>query len=276
LAYDLIGPAHDIHRLDVQKGIETQFISSTRHDANAQYSPDGSRIAFVSDQSGAFEIWICQGDGSDRQPLTSFRGPITDLPSWSPDGLRIAFHSRPEGTADIYVIEAEGGAPRRLTTEPSDDIAPTWSRDGRWIYFGSNRSGDHQIWRLPASGGVATQVTRNGGIFAQESHDGRFLFYTKTRGVAGLWKTLLSEGTAIGPESQVAGAVYYLNFAVRPEGVYFSPGGPIQFLPFNGGPVVSFGAKTAGALLSVSPDRKFFLYSVSRSTSDLMLVENFR
>jgi Tol biopolymer transport system component len=188
LAYARAVADRDIWRLDVQSGAHTRFISSTRDDMAPQYSPDGGKIAFTSVRTGAYEIWVCQSDGSNAQPLTSFRGPSTDRPSWSPDGRRIAFHTRPEGTADIYVVDADGGSLRRLTTEPGDDVAPSWSHDGRWIYFGSNRTGKDQIWRLPAEGGPAVQVTRNGGIYAQESPDGKLLFYTKARGATPLWK----------------------------------------------------------------------------------------
>ena len=132
-------------------------------------------------------------------------------------------------------MDADGGSLRRLTTEPGDDVAPSWSRDGRWIYFGSNRTGEHQVWRIPAEGGAAVQVTRNGGTYAEESPDGKFFFYTKARGTTPLWKVPLSEGIVSGPESQVAGAIGYLSFAVRPEGVYFNPGGSIEFVPFAGG-----------------------------------------
>jgi hypothetical protein len=80
-----------------------------------------------------------------------------------------------------------------------------------------------------------------------------------------------------GPETQLAEAIFYLNFDVRPEGVYFSPSGSIQFLPLTGGPLRRVGEK-AGYALSVSPDRRFCLYyrASARSMSELMLVENFR
>jgi eukaryotic-like serine/threonine-protein kinase len=275
LAYTRTITNRDIYRLDVQSGARRPLISSTRDDHAARYSPDGTRIVFSSDRSGAHEIWMCHSDGSNLRQLTSYRGPISDLPAWSPDGRHIAFHSRPDGTADIFVMNVDGGGPRRLTIEPGDDVAPTWSSDGRWIYFGSNRAGDHQIWRMPADGGTAVQVTRSGGIYAQESHDRRLLFYTKTRGNAPLWKAPLSAGGLSGPEERIVDAIFYLSFDVRPEGVYISTKGSIQLLPLTGGAALPFRG-SAGQRLSVAPDRKFVLSEVGASTSDLMLVENFR
>src|SRR5690348_9607649 len=69
------------------------LISSTRDDVNPQFSPDGSRIAFVSTRSGHPEIWACNSDGSKAVQLTSFGGAAVNDPRWSPDGERIAFDS---------------------------------------------------------------------------------------------------------------------------------------------------------------------------------------
>jgi hypothetical protein len=119
-------------------------------------------------------------------------------------------------------------------------------------------------------------VTRSGGIRAQESQDGRFLYYTKTRGITALWKAPLADGALSGPETQVAESIFYLDFDVGAEGVYFKPGRSIQFLPAGGGPIRKVG-DVGGQGLSVSPDRRFFLYSVAAGLkSELMLVENFR
>ena len=51
-----------------------KLISSTRVDTEAQFSPDGKKIVFSSNRTGSFEIWICDSDGSNAQPLTSLGG----------------------------------------------------------------------------------------------------------------------------------------------------------------------------------------------------------
>ena len=163
------------------------LIISTALEISPRYSPDGKRIAFVSNRSGSDEIWVCGGDGENPIRLSSFHGPLAGSPSWSPDGKRIVFDCRPEGNADIYVVSAEGGQPRRLTTDPAEDIVPSWSRDGRWIYFTSNRNADGgsgrlQIWKMPADGGEAVQMTRQGGFEPMESPDGQWLYFTQDRG----------------------------------------------------------------------------------------------
>ena len=99
-------------------------------------------------------------------------------PAWSPDGQRIAFHVRSEGQGDLFMIPAIGGAPKRLTTNPADDLTPGWSHDGHWIYFCSMRSGRWELWKMPAEGGEAIQITRSEGSYLPtESTDGQTLYY---------------------------------------------------------------------------------------------------
>ena len=259
------------------------FISSTRIEGGARFSPDGRRIAFVSDRSGKKGIWLCDADGSNTVQLTAFDGPPLGSLHWSPDGQQIAAEARPRGHGDIYLVGAGGGPPRPLVADPSDDVQPTWSRDGKWVYFGSDRGGRTQIWKVPAGGGAAVQVTRNGGFAAVESPDGKYLYYTKNRQVSGLWKAPV-EG---GEESLVLDAVNAMAFEVTGDGIWFLPpsnffsreGVPLRFLSIAGGTAKTIAATVKPALggLSVSPDRRWVLYTqVDRSEFDLMLVENFR
>jgi Tol biopolymer transport system component len=103
-------------------------------------SPDGKRIAFRSNRSGATEIWLCDSDGSNPQQLTSDSFDAGEI-DWSPGGQSIAFSGSPKGRAGVYVIATNGGVPHRLT----DGRRPHLSWDGRSIYVASNRGGSSQI-----------------------------------------------------------------------------------------------------------------------------------
>ena len=257
--------------------------SSTRVDEHAQFSPNGKKIAFGSNRTGSFEIWICDSDGSHAHPLTSlgvYSG--TGSPHWSPDGERIAFVSKSEGRRDIFVTGASGGGkPTPITSDQADDFARCWSRDGRWIYFASNRSGEYQVWKVPAGGGEALRVTRKGGFVALESPDGQWVYFTKGLGASSLWR-VPREG---GDETQVLESVLSGAFALVSEGIYFiagpDPAGgySIQFFNFATKKIRSFATieRPVGEYLSVSPDGRWILYSqIDQFGSDLMLVENFR
>jgi eukaryotic-like serine/threonine-protein kinase len=266
----------------------TMLISSSKSDSASQYAPEGKRIAFMSDRSGSFEIWASEADGSNPVQLTNFGGPQVGSPCWSPDGRQIAFDARPEGNPDIFVISTEGGRQRRLTEDPAEDILPKWSRDGQWIYFGSNRGGSAQIWKMPADGGEARQVTKGGGSVAHESVDGKFLYYTKGRNVAGIWR-VPAEG---GEETLVLDthkAGYWSAWTVVEQGIYFVTAEKlerpaIEFFSFTTGRVAEVAALTKPFRpwtnpqgLSVSADGRWILYTqADREEMDIMLVEDFR
>jgi Tol biopolymer transport system component len=263
-----------------------KLISSTLQDMDPQYSPDGTRIVFVSTRSGNLEIWACESDGANPVQLTDMEMVHGGTPRWSPDGRLIAFDSDVEGNSDIYVVSGEGGRVWRLTADPAGDVAPSWSRDGRWIYFGSDRSGSLQIWKMPADGGDARQVTRQGGFEGFESPEGAFFYYAKGQNVPGIWRVPV-EG---GEETLVLdhhGAGYWRYWAVVAEGIYFATAEEasrpvIEFFNFATGKVTQVAALEkriveGEAGMDVSPDQRWILYmQEDQSGSDIMLVENFR
>ena len=152
------------------------IISDAGGNAAPQFSPDGHRIAFMSDRSGPWQIWVSNVDGSDPVQLSHTESAGT--PRWSPDGRSIAFDAPSDKGTSIFVILSDGRArAQRLI----GGQVPSFSRDGRWIYFASDRSGDLQVWKIPVTGGAAQQVTRNGGFAALEGTDG-YLYYTKQPG----------------------------------------------------------------------------------------------
>ena len=85
-------------------------ISSTREENTPDYSADGARIAFGSNQSGNWETWIANADGSDQQRVTRFAALPAWHPRWSPNGRLLAFSHMAEGSFDIYTITPEGSS----------------------------------------------------------------------------------------------------------------------------------------------------------------------
>jgi Tol biopolymer transport system component len=258
----------------------TVAISSTRAENNAQLSPDGRRVAFCSNRSGGWEIWLADPDGASATQLTSMSAGITCTPRWSPDGQLIAFDSNLEGHYEIYVVPAAGGKPRRVTFDQANDHVPSFSRDGKWIYFSSNRRGEYQIWKVPASGGEVVQVTRNGGFVAFESRDGAYLYYTQTGfGPSALWRLPVSGGQPVKMLDGLIGRC----FAVLERGIYyldkFSGETRLEFFDFTNGESITVARNLGNIMfgLTASPDGRTILFSrVDSAVNDLMLVENFR
>lgn len=250
-----------------------QFIASTRMEEGAQYSPDGKRIAFVSDRSGNEEVWVCDVDSSNPVQLV-FMGR-SGSPHWSPDSQRIAFGSDVDGHTQIFTVNARGGQPQRITTSGSNDALPSWSHDGKWIYFNSNRSGRGQVWKVPVNGGEPVQITQQGGFAPLESEDGQTIYYCQRSGPGPLMKVPANGGE----ETQILDTIRYRGFAVTRAGIYFTIGRELRYLSVATGksnPILT-SEKPVTDGLSVSPDGHWLLYTqVNRGGSDLMLVENFR
>jgi Tol biopolymer transport system component/DNA-binding winged helix-turn-helix (wHTH) protein len=255
----------------------------------AQFSPDGKRIAFESDRLGYSEIWACDSDGSHCTQLTSLRG-IAGAARWSPDGQSIAFEYRPKEHSEVYLLEVASGVPRLLTTLPgADNGGPNWSRDGKWIYFYSDRGGGpFQLWKTQISGGPPVQVTRNGGIFAAESNDGRFLYYSKFES-PGIWKMPMHGGEEIHVLDQPAGEDWW-NWALTQNGIYFLDSirrtvsgeanprrATVKFFDFGTGKETSIRTADKHCFgLAASPDGSSILYAQRDYESSIMLVKNFR
>ncbi len=285
LAYSQGSTTWTLMRVDLKlpKDPGTRLASSTEQDSAPQFSNDGHRIAFQSWRSGSQEIWITNSDGSNPVRMTSFNGPITGSPRWSPDDRQLTFDSRLNGRAHIFVMSTAGGSPKAVTSGDFNDIIPSWSADGRWIYFGSKRSDQWQIWKVSVGSGELRQVTSNGGFVAQESLDGRWLYYTKY-GVPGLWRLPVMGGK----EEKILDdppAEYWGYFALSRDGIYYlgreNSQSALLFRPFSASTdrVLRNFAKWPARFssITVSPDSNWLVYSdQSPQGNNIMLVQDFQ
>ena len=249
---------------------------STAYDAYPDISPDGSRVAFLSERSGSLQVWVASRSGTRAQAVTDMDGISYSTPRWSPDGERLVFAAvagvPPGGAvggsvaadADVFVIDRIGRPPRRIEQPGSSESHPTWSADGRTLTVTSDRSGEVEIWRVPVNGGAGVQVTRTGGLVARPSPDGRTLYTMRPDG-AGLWArtgdrgedALLVPGFLtrhLNNWAPVAGGVAYLARDDRSDRVLRStaaPGDLVRF-PRGGGAVYTLDVAGDGASAIVS------------------------
>jgi dipeptidyl aminopeptidase/acylaminoacyl peptidase len=254
------------------------FPSSTRLDLDPAFSPDGHKLAFVSERSGTREVWVSNADGSNPSQLTALGGPLAGRPSWSPDGQHLAFHG-----AGINVMPAQGGPARRLC---DDGERPTWSTDGKWIYFIRSR-GKFTLWKVPVAGGTPEEVIAGEVGSACEGPQGGDLYYSR---VNGIWRRPLNGGkeTPVIPEFPGLLTGYW---AVVSDGIYYvlrksAPGNTLvhhlKFYDFARGQVTDLGPlvghieEYVGGL-TVSSDRRTVVYSQrTYESNEIMLVEHFR
>jgi Tol biopolymer transport system component/DNA-binding winged helix-turn-helix (wHTH) protein len=286
LAYATRSYPVDLWRRDLlhPEAPPVKVLPSSRQQYDAQYSPDGKRIVFVSPRSGQPGVWVSNEDGSN---LVQISDPNYDSgsPQWSPEGTKIAFDSSPRaGSWEVYIADLAEGKPRKLVTNISPNYRPSWSRDGKWIYFVSGEPGRAGVYRCPASGGDATLLAKDiNGRNPQESFDGKAVYFASEGPAATTLKKLALRGQP-GTESdvdaslRVHGSQYWL---LSPGGIYFVPvkgWNSLRYFDFasrrtrtifEGGDDLSSG-------LSVSPDGRWMLYSqVREATGDIMLVDHF-
>jgi dipeptidyl aminopeptidase/acylaminoacyl peptidase len=156
--------------VDAASARATQLTSGDDwNDSDPQWSPDGRRIAFVSDRTGkAFDeghntdVWVMDAAGG---PLTkiSDHGTADNSPRWSPDGTTIAFVSAvPEKShAKIWLAPSSGAAASRLAAEGLDVLpsALRWAEGGKALYFETGYHGTTQLYRVDVASRRAAPVT---------------------------------------------------------------------------------------------------------------------
>ena len=144
----------------------TQVTNITFHpynDMDPCWSPDGKKIAFVSDRFHGTDIYVMNADGTLPTRLTNYKGQDSS-PSWSPDGKKIAFVSNRDGAEDIYVMNTDGSDTVNLTDYSARDDGPSWSPDGNKIVFYSDRDADYRysIYVMNADGSNVVKLAEGG------------------------------------------------------------------------------------------------------------------
>jgi TolB protein len=146
------------------------------------WSPEGTRLAYVSFETGKPVVYVHSIATGERRAVANFRGS-NSAPAWSPDGRSLAVTLTREGNSQVFLMNADGSNVRRLTQSSGIDTEPVFSPDGASIYFTSDRGGGPQIYRMPAGGGAAQRVTFNGdyNISPRLSPDGKLLAFVSRR-----------------------------------------------------------------------------------------------
>ena len=197
ILFDLLG---DIYALDAAGGRARPLLTGGAFDANPVYSPDGKQFAFISDRSGANNLWIANADGSDPRQISQDEGALLwTSPSWSPDGGYVYASRMTYSTLafEVFMFNQHGGKGTQVTkarpsgSEDFDNrrnvLGAVVSPDGRYLYFAS-KVGTTWSDKEPPQWSITRRDLRNGkdqeiieslGEAMQPalSHDGRRLVY---------------------------------------------------------------------------------------------------
>jgi eukaryotic-like serine/threonine-protein kinase len=265
-----------------------QVTFSTGLDQFPSLSPEGTSLAYSSDQNGSFEIYVKQLVPGGRDIQLTNDGQQNLEPAWSPDGQHLAYFSKNRG--GIWVVPALGGNPKQLVEFGS---RPAWSRDGSTIAFqsgaekfaGQTRAlAPSTIWTISAAGGSPRQITQQakptGGHSSPVwSPDGKYIaFQTSDYALsASTWEVSV-EGERLrkvadfggDPIYAPDGSEIYVTGARGESGLLRIRLSPTTREP-TGEPevIVATGPGLEMTSPTVSADGKKIAYTVSQSSSSL-------
>jgi dipeptidyl aminopeptidase/acylaminoacyl peptidase len=156
--------------VDVKSGEAKQITEGNDwNDSDPQWSPDGTRLAFVSNRTGKeydenrnTDVWVISAEGGKLTKISD-HDESDNQPRWSPDGKWIAFTGeiRDRDHPKIFLAPATGGAPSVLAANGLDLIPGglEWSADGKSLYFETGVRGELQLFRVDVAAKSVTQVT---------------------------------------------------------------------------------------------------------------------
>lgn len=183
------------------------------YEREAVFSPDGRRIAFVSqrDEPGGSDVFVATLDGGrlvdvrNLTPRASGSAGLDVTPAWSPDGTQIAFASNRDGSDfKLWVMNADGSHARLLTPAGAHaDVLPTWSPDGELIAFQRRSGSGYRVGLVPAAGGAPGFFEFEGNAYAPAwSPDGQHIAFVGH--IGGEYDIYARDASGLGPVARIA------------------------------------------------------------------------
>jgi TolB protein len=157
-----------------------------------------SQIAFASNRSGSWEIWLMDWDGSNQRRIT-FHNALSILPSWSPDNERMVYTSFARGTSDMYIINRRGGGRMRINSGLALNTSATFSPIGEDIAFVGSVHGNPDIYLIKDDGSNIRRLTTTGSVEStpEWSPNGRQIAFTSGRSGTPQIYIMDAEGTNV-------------------------------------------------------------------------------
>ncbi len=185
IVFDMMG---DLYTIPIGGGEATPVTKGIAFDSHPRYSPDGKKILFSSDRSGAENIWWIDLEKKDTFQVTKERDQNFPSATWTPDGDYIVY-SKGKMQVQLYMVHKNGGGGIQLISAPPTlkTIDPAVSADGRYVYF-SRRTGpwnynadlpQYEVGRYDRENSKITTITsRYGSGFTPVlSKDGKWMVY---------------------------------------------------------------------------------------------------
>jgi len=176
-------PSYKLQVADTDGFNSQTVLNSKQPIMSPSWSPDGSKLAYVSFEKRKSEIYVQNLFSQKREKVATFEG-INGAPAWSPDGKKLAITLSKSGNPDIFVLTLATKKLKQITKHWGIDTEPSWTPDGSELVFTSSRTGKPQIYRIAANGGTAKRITFEGkyNASAEVSSDGRTLIFVQGEG----------------------------------------------------------------------------------------------
>jgi eukaryotic-like serine/threonine-protein kinase len=186
LAVQVRGPQsagpYDLWLFDLTRGVGTRFTTARGDEAHPNWSPDGTRLIFSSNQR---VVEKAANGGGPEQLLLDSAGTVMD---WSRDGRFLLLRTRgdPRTKSDLWVVSLEGDrTPVPVVRTEFIEANGQFSPNGRWMAYRSDESGESEIYvqsfQPPGSGGKWL-ISQGGGYQPRWKADGKELFYFSSNG----------------------------------------------------------------------------------------------
>ncbi|HMV31716.1 MAG TPA: amidohydrolase, partial [Gemmatimonadales bacterium] len=200
LAFELLG---DIYTLPIGGGRATPITRGPAFDSQPRWSPDGTRLVFLSDRDGGENVWTMRPDGTGTKAVSKGENNLYASPEWTPDGDYIVASrtNAPLGSSyQLWLFHKDGGPGQSLTKDDKgvgalgsgrgtniNSLGAAFGKDGRYLWYARKRGGfgyniDISQWQLAIfdrqTGRIIPQTDVYGSAMRPAlSPDGRWLVY---------------------------------------------------------------------------------------------------
>jgi len=170
LIYRSVKRNNNIEYFGEQLAINVDGINSALIDMNAVYSEFNKVLYFISNRTGAYEIW--RSSGKQVEKVTNIQANKIERPILSKKQNKLAYAIRNKKTTEINLLDLKDNTLIKQFKLPHKVFLLSWSNDGAFIYFSAFENKKYNIFKLDTETGEQEKILLNSGLIAQESDDG--------------------------------------------------------------------------------------------------------
>jgi Tol biopolymer transport system component len=206
--------------LDVDGAQPSRLLSSTSLDEELRIAPDGQRVAFFSERSGALQVWAAESVTATPVRLSDFKSAEKTWLHWSPTGLLSVFARMPRDGSVIYQWRpGDSAGLHKVFATPSMNRVVGISADGQSVYVTPEDRSQLRLERWTIGSNERQLVAPVEAGFVRESDDGQWLYYARRHEAEGLFRMHRNGGE----ESRIIERLSRRNtFTIRNGWIYYA------------------------------------------------------